>query len=293
MATSLLPEPKIQFFDNNGNPLSGGKVHTYQPATLIAKATYSDSTGAIPNANPVILDSAGRASIWLDGYYRVILRTSADVTIYDVDNVSSMMSTNLTSIQWHTEDYAFTFINATQMTTPGIVTSTFKTGMRLQADVTAGTITGTVSGSSSGGFPVITTINCIWDTGALDAGLSEVRTGIITTASNALPILAPSVRATSFSLTIPDLNNVFIYNNAVAQGMATPPAATEVPPGAWFKFKNANTATLMIGATVEGFANPILRKGDEITIYSGGAQWLYGNEMAPYGGANQKMFMVS
>lgn len=29
MSYALCPQPKIQFFDSNGNPLSGGKVYFY------------------------------------------------------------------------------------------------------------------------------------------------------------------------------------------------------------------------------------------------------------------------
>ena len=32
-----------QFFDNNGNPLSGGKVYYYQPGTLTFKNVWSDA----------------------------------------------------------------------------------------------------------------------------------------------------------------------------------------------------------------------------------------------------------
>lgn len=74
MATMVLcPQPKIQFFDDNGKPLSGGCLYTYDPgAPNTPKATYADSNGTF-NPNPVVLDSAGRASIWIPpdntGYY--------------------------------------------------------------------------------------------------------------------------------------------------------------------------------------------------------------------------------
>lgn len=80
---SLLPQPFQQYLDNNGNPLSGGKVFNYIPATTTAKTTWIDENKTTPNVNPVILDSAGRARIYGDGQYRQILRTSANVTIWD------------------------------------------------------------------------------------------------------------------------------------------------------------------------------------------------------------------
>ena len=59
------PVPKLQFFDNNGKPMAGGCVATYQAGTTTPLATYTDASGATANPNPVVLDSAGRAAIWI------------------------------------------------------------------------------------------------------------------------------------------------------------------------------------------------------------------------------------
>lgn len=85
----LSPYAFFQQFDNNGNPLSGGKVYTYEAGTSTPKATYTDAGGLIANANPVVLDSAGRADIWLGaGSYKFILKTSTDTTLETIDNVA-------------------------------------------------------------------------------------------------------------------------------------------------------------------------------------------------------------
>jgi hypothetical protein len=78
----LTPMPRMQFFDANGNPLAGGKVLTFVTATSTPKATFTDQGGLTPNANPVILDSEGRADIWLatDELYRVRVDNANDVT---------------------------------------------------------------------------------------------------------------------------------------------------------------------------------------------------------------------
>lgn len=93
MALSLSPSPKLQFFANNGQPLAGGYLYTWAagaPAT--PKATYSDSVST-PNTNPVLLDSAGRCSLWLDGYYFMELWTgdktvAGNTLLWTQDNVS-------------------------------------------------------------------------------------------------------------------------------------------------------------------------------------------------------------
>jgi hypothetical protein len=80
-----------QFFDNNGNPLSGGLIYTYAAGTTTEVATYTSSSGGTANANPIVLDSAGRtpAQIWLTegSSYKFVLQTSLNVTIKTDDNI--------------------------------------------------------------------------------------------------------------------------------------------------------------------------------------------------------------
>lgn len=75
------------FTDNSGNPLAGGKVYTYEAGTTTPKATYTDNLGVTPEANPVILDSNGRKQIYASGAYKFVVKTSADVTLYTLDNL--------------------------------------------------------------------------------------------------------------------------------------------------------------------------------------------------------------
>lgn len=86
--TSLAPQFEQQFHDNSGNPLAGGSVTTYQAGTTTPLATYTNNTLSTANANPVVLDSAGRANIWLlPQAYKFVLKNSAGTTIKTVDNV--------------------------------------------------------------------------------------------------------------------------------------------------------------------------------------------------------------
>ena len=87
----------IQFFDSSGNPLNGGKVHTSEAGTNTPKASYTDSTAGTAHPNPVILDSAGRAQIWLlGGAYKLDIDTSADVDVIELDNVPATSITGTT-----------------------------------------------------------------------------------------------------------------------------------------------------------------------------------------------------
>lgn len=79
----------VQFFDDDGEPLAGGKLYTYEAGTTTPKATYTDAGGLTPNANPVILDANGRATVFLSGSYKFTLKDSSDVTIEETDNVTA------------------------------------------------------------------------------------------------------------------------------------------------------------------------------------------------------------
>jgi hypothetical protein len=87
--STLAPTPKLQFFDLNGAPLSGGKLYTYAAGTTTPLASYTDSTGNIANTNPIILDSRGEANVWLAGAsYKFALYDSTNVLIWTVDNIN-------------------------------------------------------------------------------------------------------------------------------------------------------------------------------------------------------------
>lgn len=75
---------------NASGVLPGALLYSYAAGTLTPLATYTDQGGLSPNTNPVACDSNGQASVWLGGSaYRMILKTSAGVTVYDVDNITS------------------------------------------------------------------------------------------------------------------------------------------------------------------------------------------------------------
>lgn len=80
---SILPPGKTTFFDANGNPLSSGTVTFYIPSTTTFKTTWQDADETIPNTNPVVLDSAGRAIIYGSGTYRQVVKDSKGNTIWD------------------------------------------------------------------------------------------------------------------------------------------------------------------------------------------------------------------
>lgn len=82
-----------QYFDDAGDPLSGGTLTFYESGTTTLKDTYSDVEQTIANTNPVVLDSAGRQpNIYFSGSAKCILKTSAGVQIEVRDPVGDAAS---------------------------------------------------------------------------------------------------------------------------------------------------------------------------------------------------------
>ena len=94
----------FQGLDSSGNPLSGGLLYTYAAGTLTDQATYTTAALSVANANPVVLNSSGfptSGGVWPNHLltYRYVLKTSAGVTVYDVDNVSDVIDVYRVSVK--------------------------------------------------------------------------------------------------------------------------------------------------------------------------------------------------
>ena len=59
---SVMPIPRLQFLDNNGNPCSLCKVWTFAAGTMTAQL-HSDVLLMTLNPNPIILNTSGRPSV--------------------------------------------------------------------------------------------------------------------------------------------------------------------------------------------------------------------------------------
>jgi len=102
MAVNLSPIGNgFQFFTTTGLPLAGGLIYTYQAGSSTPLATYTDNTGTVANANPIVLGSDGRPSseIWLTyGYnYKFILKDAGGNTIQSYDNLYGIIGVQPTT----------------------------------------------------------------------------------------------------------------------------------------------------------------------------------------------------
>lgn len=94
---NLTPVLRQRFFDHStGAPLAGGSLYSYQAGTTTPQATYTDQGGGTPNANPVVLDSNGECSLWIDPSlsYKFVLKDSSGNTQWTVDNIIGLLTNN-------------------------------------------------------------------------------------------------------------------------------------------------------------------------------------------------------
>ena len=108
MSVNLSPVGGVaaQFFDNDGNVLSGGLIYTYVAGSTTPQTTYTTGAGNIAHSNPIVLDSAGRVptgEIWLTDslVYKFVIKDSTGALIGTYDNIIGINSNfvNYTSSQ--------------------------------------------------------------------------------------------------------------------------------------------------------------------------------------------------
>lgn len=104
MAGTLSPTV-FTVFDNSGLIVSGAKVFTYRTGTSTKQNTYTTALLSVANANPVVADSAGRVTMFLDPSlpnYDIVVAsaTSPDPPtspLYTLSNVSAVPANDQTA----------------------------------------------------------------------------------------------------------------------------------------------------------------------------------------------------
>lgn len=193
MSFSLSPIGNEQQVTQNGAPLSGGLLYTYLAGSSTPAATYTDSSGATPQSNPIVLNVLGRPDnpIWLtDGTaYKFVLDSSVGVTQWTIDNITGVAVFTPSQSEWETLSTTPTYINATQFSVPGDQTTALHLGRRVRLPCTGGVRYGVISASA---FTTLTTVTVVLDSGSLDAGLSAVSVGILSASNSSIPWIKSS-----------------------------------------------------------------------------------------------------
>src|SRR4051812_43599865 len=87
----ICPNPRFHASQDDGTPAVGWKVSSFAAGTTTPLATFADQTGDTQNANPVILDGNGEASIWLDANsaYKIVLSDDLDAVQWTLDGINT------------------------------------------------------------------------------------------------------------------------------------------------------------------------------------------------------------
>lgn len=184
----------FQGLSNTGAVLPGGKIYTYIAGTTTPAATWTDSTQAVQNSNPLILNSAGRipTEVWLLGgtSYKFVLTDSAGNVLATWDNVPGINDANYLGFsEWIAFGSAPTYASASSFTVSGNQTSLFQALRRLQLFVLGSTLYGTISSSTFNSGTGLTTVNVSLDSGSLDNTLYAVSYGFMSATPTSIPAL--------------------------------------------------------------------------------------------------------
>ena len=91
-----LVSPHWIFNDNSGAACAGCSLYSYLAGTTTPTPTYTDSSGATQNTNPIILGTDGGASIWVGSpTIKLILQDTTGTTIWTADNIASSGGSNV------------------------------------------------------------------------------------------------------------------------------------------------------------------------------------------------------
>jgi len=204
--TTIAPYGIYHAFDDNGDPLSGGLLYTYEAGTLTPKATYTDAGGLTPNSNPVVLDVSGQANVWLgDGGYKFVLKDSLGNTIFTTDNIGGSADTAFGG-------------QVNLITTNTNITNVYQNS----ANIVTGTVTlSLLSAATAGEGFYFTVKNQGSNTVTIDPDASELIDGASTKSigagQSALIICSGTQWYSLFLATVSDTgNNTFTGNNTLS-----------------------------------------------------------------------------
>lgn len=233
-----------QFFDNSGVPLSGGLLYTYAAGTTTPQTTYSDSTGATPNANPIVLDSAGRVSgeVWLTTSisYKFVLKTSTGTTLWTNDNIAGVPASSITSLRINGSTSGYVDLVTVPVAGANTITFPAASGTVLLSNNTAFTGTSTFETISATGDISGRTINA---SGSMTVGSMLYGSG---TGQFKIPVGTTAQRAGAFN-----------GNGSIS--------------GTTLSIASVSTGSLYVGATISGTG---VTAGTRITAFltgTGGA----------------------
>jgi hypothetical protein len=256
MAMNLGPLIFPNFTDSNGNPLSGGKLYTYQSGTTTPQTTYTDSTGLAANSNPIVLDASGNCALWLDPAlsYKFVLKDSNDVTQRTVDGVIGLLA-------------------ADTVGTASLQNSSVTNAKIADDAVDANKLK---DSASVDGDRAVTT-NHIRDSGITTAKIADANVTRAKLATGALAALTVATKTTAYTVTSSD-DLILADATSAAFTLTLPAAASNSGKRFFFVKTDSSTNGVTIDANASELINGALTwilwvQYEAVMIVSNGSNW--------------------
>lgn len=252
MTTVLSPVLVQSFKDNNGSPLFGGQLFSYQAGTTTPQATYTDSSGGTPNANPTILNARGEANIWIppNTAYKFVLEDSAGNTIWSVDQVvSSQLLTLYGGVDTGIANaYVLTFTASFSAYADGIVIYWIPSHSNTGASTINVNGLGVVSITNQDGSALkINQLIANQVVGILYKGGKFILLNVSATS------LSPTINTqnATYTFALSDANNVVMHTDASAYTWTIPPTSSAAfSIGTSIEIVNQGTGTITVSPGV-------------------------------------------
>ena len=138
MTTALSFLSGSQITNDSGTPQAGAKLYTYREGTTTALTVWTDDAASVAHANPIPCDAGGFVPlIYVDDTfdYKVVIKTSADVTLKTYDNIPAPDPASTTGYF----PTLLTWITKTTAQSP-VALTTADAGNAYEADTTSGNV---------------------------------------------------------------------------------------------------------------------------------------------------------
>lgn len=98
-----LSSPVIQVFDDDGNPGVGYRLYSYEVGTTTPKALYTDKDCTVAASNPVVMDSRGEATVFMEGTYKLVMQDATGSVVWTVAEVGEDSSEGETQYVYYVD----------------------------------------------------------------------------------------------------------------------------------------------------------------------------------------------
>lgn len=249
--TEIFRPPFFQPDSINGVPLAGALLYFYAAGTTTPITVYQDSGLITPHASPVVADASGIfPAIYVNTTtYKIVLQTSAGVTVKTYDNINATSSSNTVL------DGTFTIQNTSDQTKQAV----FNAG-----NITTGTIRTFSFPDATGTLALTSNITAI-NTASNDPFINFA-IGVPSVAASALTVPFNGVDTSAFSATnigYVNFRSATAGSGAIAQLTLSSAQSLVVPSGASLGSPNAIATTYALaafnnaGSIIYGIINPL------------------------------------